>query len=186
MISFLLLMWFPLFFIGHEITSRPNQHSKMVLVYRMVPYGLQIHQLGNNFMVWGLPKWTTLSNAQGDVMKWIYEQWWQDYRRSLRVLIWVMVYVCWRFQSWRICHIHLINKVDNLMLCFSLCWIRLSYSCRMLVGSKQQPLMLLRRNGMQKMELGIYKIRVVPSATYSSHSYRQQLQVQSASSYRTN
>lgn len=26
-------------------------------------------------------------------MKWIYEQRWQDYRRSLRVLIWVMVYV---------------------------------------------------------------------------------------------
>lgn len=51
-----------------------------------------------------------------DVMKWIYEQRWRHYRGSLRVLIWVMVYVCLRFQS--LYHIHLINKADNVVLCF--------------------------------------------------------------------
>lgn len=62
-----------------------------------MPSGSTSHRFRNNLRVWGLPKWTTLSNAHGAVMKWIYEQWWQDYRRSLRVLIWVMVYVCLRF-----------------------------------------------------------------------------------------
>lgn len=54
-------------------------------------FGFKTHRLKRNFRVWGLLRWTTLSNAWawGDVMKWIHEQWWQDYRRSLRVLIWV-------------------------------------------------------------------------------------------------
>lgn len=94
---------------GHEIT--PSDQLTTVTCSLSCPVGWE-----TSLRVWGLPKWSTLSNARRDVMKWIYEQWWQRYRRSLRVLIWVMVYVCLRFQS--LCHIHLINKADNLVLCF--------------------------------------------------------------------
>lgn len=95
---------------------KPPLLSLQAMSGHVRPAGSTTHQLGNNVEVWGLPKWTTLSNVHRAVMKWIYEQWWQDYRRSLRVLIWVMVYVCLRFQS--LSHIHLINKADNLVLCF--------------------------------------------------------------------